>query len=157
MSDLWSSAVLTDAKQPSWKSDDARDVVQALYGSRSTLFQRESLGLISDDNNCVFPPSIVAALFAAARVTVPHDSLESLFMCIDPSGGGASEFACLTCAEIANKFVVSLIYNHSSLITIARSFSVQPMYKYCISGFASFATVVLYTSLACPIACPTLS
>ena len=105
--------------KPAWKSEEGRDVVQALYGSRSTLFQRESLGLIADDANVVFPPAAVAAMFSAARVQVTHDSLDSIFVCIDPSGGGASEFACVSVVEIGQKFVVSLpLYHHLILLAI---------------------------------------
>jgi len=93
--------------KPAWKSEEGRDVVQALYGSRSTLFQRESLGLISDDSNVVFPPAAVAAIFSAQRVRVIPDSVDSIFVCIDPSGGGASEFAMVSVIEVGQKFVVS--------------------------------------------------
>ena len=55
-------------------------VVQALYGSRSTLFQRESLGLIADDNSAVFTTASVARLFNGPRVTVSYDLLSSIFV-----------------------------------------------------------------------------
>lgn len=55
-------------------------MVQALYGSRSTLFQRESLGLIADDNNVVFLTSNVARMFNGPRLTISFDLLSSIFV-----------------------------------------------------------------------------
>lgn len=76
---------------------------------------RESLGLISDESNVVFPPACVTALFSAARIQVSTDLLESIFVAIDPSGGGASEFALVSIAEIGQKFVVSINYQKHTL------------------------------------------
>ena len=136
-------------------------MVQALYGSRSTLFQRESLGLISDESNVVFPPACVTALFSATRIHVEENSLESIFVSIDPSGGGPSEFALVSVTTIGQKFVVSIInlqkHTLSPLCPIQSTGSNTTPAKAYSSQCHTFALATLLHAQYYQYWCPTLS
>jgi hypothetical protein len=74
------------ADVPNWKSDEGREVVNALYGDRTTLLLRESLGVVCEDANTVFPVAHVSALYARPPVALDGSRVENIFVACDPSG-----------------------------------------------------------------------
>ena len=68
------------ADVPTWKSDEGREVVNALYGDRTTLLMRESLGMVCEDANTVFPVAHVNAMFARPPVALDGSRVENIFI-----------------------------------------------------------------------------
>ena len=68
------------ADVPNWKSDEGREDVNALYGDRTTLLLRESLGVVCDDANTVFPVAHVNAWYARPPVALEGSRIENIFI-----------------------------------------------------------------------------
>ena len=75
---------------PPWKSVQKLDMVKAIYGDKTDLLKRESMGIVTEDMMSVFKAKYVESLF-----TKPRYSLRKLplfcFVACDPNGGGDSE------------------------------------------------------------------
>ena len=77
---------------PSWKSDAARSRVQAIYGSRSTLFRREIMGEIADEGeNMAFDANKLKKFFDKPAMTPPYVVNDlTVYVAIDPNGGASA-------------------------------------------------------------------
>jgi len=77
---------------PSWKPDEARSRVQAIYGSRTTLYRREIMGEIADEGeNMAFSVAKLRKLFDKPPMAPPYVINEqTVFVAIDPNGGASA-------------------------------------------------------------------
>jgi hypothetical protein len=69
-----------------------RSRVQAIYGNRSTLFQREIMGkIVGDGENAAFNPGQLKRWFEKPPAQPPFSPVEdTIFIAIDPNGGAAA-------------------------------------------------------------------
>lgn len=78
------------------------------------MLLRESMGISADDSTRAFPSDDVEAFFKRKPVTMKRDLSEfysskntnHFILAVDPSGGGASQFACASIAQQSNGMVV---------------------------------------------------
>jgi hypothetical protein len=82
--------------------------VAALYGDRTTLLQRESLGLVCDEGNTLYATKQITEFYNRLPIQVPIGQLEEIFCFCDPCGGGTSELACVSIAEYGGHTLVSV-------------------------------------------------
>ena len=89
---------------PPWKSNRSNDMVRAIYGARTDLMERESLGVISQDQTSVFPEHMVGRVFH--RRVAPPVAPTHVYCAIDPNGGGASRMSIVSGCFDDGAFVV---------------------------------------------------
>lgn len=79
-------------KAPSWKPEEARSKVQAIYGGRQTLFRREIMGEIADEGeNMAFSPGKLKELFDKPPLALPYAINDNIiYVAIDPNGGASA-------------------------------------------------------------------
>ena len=77
---------------PSWKPDEARSRVQAIYGNRSTLFKREIMGEVADDaESMAFSPQKLDKFFEKSPMQAPYEINDNIvYVAIDPNGGASA-------------------------------------------------------------------
>jgi len=91
---------------PPWKSLAKLDMVKAIYGDKTELLKRESMGVITEDMQSVFREKFVNALFDRPRYTLRKTPL-FVFVACDPNGGGDSEMG-----------LVSLVVEYNSIVIV---------------------------------------
>ena len=80
------------------------------------MLLRESMGLASDGTHKAFPSHLVDAFFNRPRVGdisrhidfEHHENTNNILVAVDPSGGGASQFAVCSAIQLPNGTVVVL-------------------------------------------------
>ena len=77
--------------RPEWKSEDSYSKVKAIFGDRTTMLKREILGLVADDETLAFQTDHLKAFFARPPLAEPHAAVHTVYMAIDPNGGGSTE------------------------------------------------------------------
>jgi len=82
-------------RPPSWKPPEARSRVQAIYGSRSTLYRREIMGEIADEGeNMAFDVQKLKRFFDKPPLKPPYGINENyVFIAMDPNGGASASDA----------------------------------------------------------------
>ena len=72
--------------------DEARSRVQAIYGSRTTLYRREIMGEITDEGeNMAFSADKLRKLFDKPPMMHPYEINDStIIVAIDPNGGASA-------------------------------------------------------------------
>lgn len=75
-----------------WKTASSRSRIRALYGERSTLYKREILGEIADDDeNAAFNYSKLEKMFDRPPLTPQYEIADNyVYIALDPNGGGTS-------------------------------------------------------------------
>jgi len=75
-----------------WRSFIGRSRVQAIYGTRSTLFKREILGqIVGESENAAFNPAKLKRWFDKPALDSLTNIVEqTIFIAIDPNGGAAA-------------------------------------------------------------------
>jgi hypothetical protein len=101
-----SSCTHRETERPQWKSVTAARTVRAMYGSRTNLHQRESMGMVVTDGECAFPSAWIHRLLKGNR-TPPPPTPEYIFVACDPNGGGSSDMAIMSVMRWDGHFVVS--------------------------------------------------
>lgn len=102
---------------PSWKSEEARLRVKAIYGMRSDTYRQEVLGEIVDaGENAAFLPSKLKEFFKKAPLAPPYTINQShgartVFIAIDPNGG-----ASCSNGPGSDTAIVSFIVSHGRLV-----------------------------------------
>ena len=81
-------------------------MVKAIYGDKTELLKRESMGVITEDMMSVFREKFVNALFDRPRYKLRKLPL-FVFVACDPNGGGDSEMG-----------LVSLVVEYNSIIIV---------------------------------------
>jgi hypothetical protein len=82
---------------PPWQSARKHIKIRAMMSEEQQLMQRETMGLATDQFGRAFTASSIAAYTERKRATAPAGGVQALFITIDPSGGGQSHFALVTC------------------------------------------------------------
>lgn len=103
-----------------WKSAEGRSRVQAIYGTRSTLFKREIMGeIVGDNENKAFKPEKLKRWFEKAQLVGPYDMIENtIFIALDPNGGASgaggpgSNTAIVSFIVISGRVVIVGMDNH---------------------------------------------
>lgn len=80
------------------------------------MLLRESMGLASDGTHKAFPSHMVDAFFNRPRIGdirrhidfEHHENTNNILVAVDPSGGGASQFAVCSAIQLPNGTVVVL-------------------------------------------------
>ena len=83
------------AVRPPWQSEEKADLMQALYGSRTDLLNREVKGLITDNKDAVYEQAGVDRAMQRELV-VDRNAVHSALIACDPNGGGTSEMCLIT-------------------------------------------------------------
>ena len=91
---------------PPWKSLQKLDMVKAIYGDKTELLKRESMGVITEDMMSVFREKFVNSLFDRPRYKLRKLPL-FVFVACDPNGGGDSEMG-----------LVSLVVEYNSIVIV---------------------------------------
>ncbi len=89
---------------PPWKPKSRQKLVESMLSGDRELSLRELSGVIVSNSLYVFAPYIKQ--FQALSVHVFQSPVRLLFMAIDPSGGGMSEYAITTWGYEDGRFVV---------------------------------------------------
>ena len=101
---------------PPWKTDTRTELVKDLMSNTPELFQREHLGMITDLTTQAFPNDVVDKLMNAPRIT-EHEmgarDIETVFVAVDPCGGGESSMAICSGAYMSDN---TLVVRHLSPI-----------------------------------------
>ena len=95
---------------PPWQSARKHKKIRAMMEDQQELLQRETMGIQSDAFGQAFKTKALKSF--AKRAVVPFDtSLQTrhIFMSIDPSGGGESHFALVSCYYEHGAVVVRFI------------------------------------------------
>lgn len=86
-------------------------MVRAIYGDKTDLLQRESMGVITNDLQSVFKQKYVDKLFEKGRYILKKTP-QFIFCCCDPNGGGTSQMALVSIVVELNKVVIIAIDSH---------------------------------------------
>lgn len=83
---------ITGARVPSWKPEEARSKVEAIYGNRSTLMRREIRGEITDEtDNMAFNADKLKRFFEKPPLTAPYRiNGNVIYVAVDPNGGASA-------------------------------------------------------------------
>ena len=100
-----SSCTHRETERPQWKSVTAARTVRAMYGNRTNLHQRESMGMVVTDGECAFPSKWIHRLLKGERLAPPSEP-EYIFVACDPNGGGSSDMAIMSVVRMGGTFVV---------------------------------------------------
>jgi hypothetical protein len=79
---------------PPWKTERRQALVRKLLESNPELYKREQLGVITGNNNNAFPAQGISRFEATSAEHAL--TIDVLFCCIDPAGGGSSCAAVLS-------------------------------------------------------------
>lgn len=102
---------------PEWKSTSKHAMIKALYNmaGKAEMMQRESMGLVTENQSSCFDVAMIDAAFDEPFDTVPFvNRVRWLFCCVDPTGGGRSCLAAVTVAFIENRMVVLDVANETA-------------------------------------------
>ena len=92
------------------------EIVKGILADDPAMLLRESMGLASDGTHKAFPAITVDAFFSRQRIgdirrhcdfTSPFNT-NNILVAVDPSGGGASQFAVCSAIQLPNGTVVVL-------------------------------------------------
>ena len=86
-------------------------MVRAIYGDKTDLLQRESMGVITNDLQSVFKQKYIDQMYEKARYNIQKKP-QFLFCCCDPNGGGSSQMALVTILVEMNKVVIVAADSH---------------------------------------------
>ena len=99
---------------PPWKSKEKFDFVKTLYGDRTDLLLRESVGTITEDQSSLFPTAWVDR-FIESKENVDPNTMRYVVIACDPNGGGDSQMA-----------LVSVVFERGKMILVGvDSFAVR--------------------------------
>lgn len=92
------------------------EIVKGILADDPAMLLRESMGLASDGTHKAFPSHLVDAFFARPRIGDVYrqfefehpDNTNNILVAVDPSGGGASQFAVCSAIQLPNGTVVVL-------------------------------------------------
>jgi len=99
---------------PAWKDEDTFDKMRAMYGDNTTLLKREIMGLVADDGSTAFETAHLKRFFERASEPEPHAHVSTLYMAIDPNGGGSTDSG----SETA---IVSFYYREGRVVASTRA------------------------------------
>lgn len=91
---------------PPWKSVQKLDLVKAIYGDKTDLLKRESMGIVTEDMQSVFKEKFVNAMFDKKRYSL-RKIPTYVFLSVDPNGGGSSQMG-----------IVSLVVEYNCIIIV---------------------------------------
>ena len=86
-------------------------MVKAIYGDKTDLLQRESMGVITNDLQSVFKQKYVDQMFEKQPYELKKKP-SFIFTCCDPNGGGTSQMALVSIAVELNKVVILAADSH---------------------------------------------
>ena len=86
-------------------------MVRAIYGDKTDLLQRESMGVITNDLQSVFKQKYIDQMYEKTRYNIQKKP-QYLFCCCDPNGGGSSQMALVTILVEMNKVVIVAADSH---------------------------------------------
>jgi hypothetical protein len=94
---------------PPWKSKTKMARMNIVYAERPELLVREVLGGVANSEHKAYLPSEIDAFFK----NVSHDvtNVKCVYLAVDPSGGGPSEFAAVAAVEDGQR--LSVRYTHT--------------------------------------------
>lgn len=106
-----------------WKSAEGRSRVQAIYGTRSTLFQREIMGeIVGDGENKAFNGDKLKRWFEKPATNGPYDILDNtIFVALDPNGGASgaggpgSDTAIVSFIVLSGRIVIVGLDTHPTM------------------------------------------
>lgn len=115
--DVW-VFVENPAQRPSWKPEEARSKVEAIYGNRTTLKRREIDGEIADDSdNMAFNIDKIKKLMAKPPLVAPYHINDNLiYVALDPNGGASA-----TNAPGSDTAIVSFLISEGRIVVRSRA------------------------------------
>jgi hypothetical protein len=100
-------------KVPSWKPEDARSKIEAIYGNRTTLMRREIHGEIADEgDNMAFDADKIKRFMEKPPLVSPyHINDNIIYVAIDPNGGASA-----TNAPGSDTAIVSFVISEGRIV-----------------------------------------
>lgn len=80
-------------------------MIKTIYGNKTDLLQRESMGLVTQDMASVFKTKYVEAMLKADDYTLTKEP-SFCFISVDPNGGGSSNMAIVSMCVEYNKIIL---------------------------------------------------
>ncbi len=97
---------------PKWKSGGKQDMVRQIYGDNAKDMLRESMGVTTNDNCCVFQDDWLDNF--TKRDPYTSSNIPSvIFVACDPNGGGSSQMAIVSLFQDKNNFCVCGLESHA--------------------------------------------
>ena len=98
--------------RPHWKPEASQRKMVGLYGNQQTMYQREILGKVMDDQSSVFAQDKLDALFnGVPQLASTLGHVATIYVAVDPNGGGASESA-----GRSQTAIVSVLFHGANVI-----------------------------------------
>ena len=97
---------------PKWKSGGKQDMVRQIYGDNAKDMLRESMGVTTNDNCCVFQDEWLDK-FTKRSPYSPASTPPVVFVACDPNGGGSSQMAIVSLFQDQNNFAVCGLESHA--------------------------------------------
>ena len=96
--------------KPPWKSQEKTGIAKAIYGDKTSIMNRELMGMITDEQQAAFEPSWTRAFInRAPYVLRAIDRVEYLFSGLDPNAGGeGSDMTIVTAFYMNGCWMVSV-------------------------------------------------
>tara|TARA_B100001109_G_scaffold243521_1_gene229429 strand:- start:57 stop:647 length:591 start_codon:yes stop_codon:yes gene_type:complete len=102
------------AEMPRWLSSKKMDVVRSLLADDPAMLLRESMGISADSTAKAFPSSDVESFFKRVYSDIERDifchigerNTNHVVIAVDPAGGGSSQFAVFSAAQLSNGSIV---------------------------------------------------
>ena len=91
-------------------------MVKQIYSTQKGMFERESMGLNTEDADVVFPAKVVSS-FMRRRADV-HPESRVLLVAMDPSGGGDSSMSLVTVSLMSN-YITLVAYDENPIKGVA--------------------------------------
>ena len=83
---------------PKWKSGGKQDMVRQIYGDNAKDMLRESMGVTTNDNCCVFQDEWLDK-FSKRSPYTPASTPSVVFVACDPNGGGLPKWPLCPCIK----------------------------------------------------------
>ena len=97
---------------PKWKSGGKQDMVRQIYGDNAKDMLRESMGVTTNENCCVFQDEWLDKFSNRSHYS-PSSTPSVIFVACDPNGGGSSQMAIVSLFQDQNNFAVCGLESHA--------------------------------------------
>jgi hypothetical protein len=92
-SDNPSACVHLKHQLPHWQSSRKHKRLKAFFENNKKLYEQEILGISHDEQKRAFTDNMIETFFSKDYTDLQNKYIQDVFIAIDPSGGGGSDFA----------------------------------------------------------------
>ena len=91
---------------PPWKSVAKFDMIKAIYGNKTDLLQRESMGLVTEDMQSVFKAKYIDVLYNSSGYSLTKEP-SFVFCCCDPNVSKANTKQYTNFTNLTHTFITT--------------------------------------------------